>query len=218
MAKKYIINQLGRSMIEMLGVLAIVGILSIGAIAGFSKAMAKYKHTRFLATYSMLIQDIMNYQAEWIRTRRAAGYPDNKDASFSLIPYLEQMRLIPTTWQRNGKYIFDDNGGRHYIDVRSNQIMEFQYVFHADESEKPNSTEEALRCVSIINDMLKQFDTLYKISFYKGSTRFGDVIYGKQYCTSDKVCLNNLTYNQIYNQCTACARANSNCGLIINIK
>ncbi len=33
----------GRSMIEMLGVLAIIGVLSVGGIAGYSKAMQKYK-------------------------------------------------------------------------------------------------------------------------------------------------------------------------------
>ena len=36
-------NQLGRSMIEMLGVLAIIGVLSVGGIAGYSKAMMKFK-------------------------------------------------------------------------------------------------------------------------------------------------------------------------------
>ena len=36
-------NQLGRSMIEMLGVLAIVGVLSAGGIAGYSMAMQSYK-------------------------------------------------------------------------------------------------------------------------------------------------------------------------------
>ena len=36
-------EQSGRSMVEMLGVLAIVVVLSIGGIAGYSKAMAKYK-------------------------------------------------------------------------------------------------------------------------------------------------------------------------------
>ena len=35
--------QSGRSMIEMLGVLAIVGVLSVGGIAGYSKAMMKFK-------------------------------------------------------------------------------------------------------------------------------------------------------------------------------
>lgn len=37
------INEKGRSMIEMLGVLAIIGVLSVGGIAGYSKAMAKFK-------------------------------------------------------------------------------------------------------------------------------------------------------------------------------
>ena len=36
-------TQSGRSMVEMLGVLAIIGVLSVGAIAGYSKAMFKYK-------------------------------------------------------------------------------------------------------------------------------------------------------------------------------
>ena len=36
-------NQSGRSMIEMLGVLAIVGVLSAGGIAGYSMAMQSYK-------------------------------------------------------------------------------------------------------------------------------------------------------------------------------
>jgi type II secretory pathway pseudopilin PulG len=37
------VPQYGRSMIEMLGVLAIIGVLSVGGIAGYSKAMTKFK-------------------------------------------------------------------------------------------------------------------------------------------------------------------------------
>ena len=36
------INESGRSMMEMLGVIAIIGILTVGGIAGYSKAMEKY--------------------------------------------------------------------------------------------------------------------------------------------------------------------------------
>ena len=39
-------QQSGRSMIEMLGVLAIIGVLSVGGIAGYSQAMAKFKVTK----------------------------------------------------------------------------------------------------------------------------------------------------------------------------
>ena len=37
------INEIGRSMIEMLGVLAIIAVLSVGGIAGYSKAIMKWK-------------------------------------------------------------------------------------------------------------------------------------------------------------------------------
>jgi type II secretory pathway pseudopilin PulG len=37
------VHQSGRSMIEMLGVLAIIGVLSVGGIAGYSKAMHRYR-------------------------------------------------------------------------------------------------------------------------------------------------------------------------------
>lgn len=36
-------NESGRSMIEMLGVLSIIGVLSVGGLAGYSKAMNQYK-------------------------------------------------------------------------------------------------------------------------------------------------------------------------------
>jgi len=36
-------NENGRSMVEMLGVLAIIGVLSIGGIAGYTLAMNKYR-------------------------------------------------------------------------------------------------------------------------------------------------------------------------------
>ncbi len=41
-------NEQGRSMIEMLGVLAIVGVLSVGGIAGYSKAMNKFKANKLI--------------------------------------------------------------------------------------------------------------------------------------------------------------------------
>lgn len=49
------INQNGRSIPEMLGVLAIVGILSVGGIAGYGRAMMKYKLNKQLAQYTAII-------------------------------------------------------------------------------------------------------------------------------------------------------------------
>ena len=44
------INESGRSMVEMLGVLAIIGVLSIGGIAGYTMAMNKYQANEIVNT------------------------------------------------------------------------------------------------------------------------------------------------------------------------
>ena len=46
--------QSGRSMIEMLGVLAIVGVLSAGGIAGYSMAMQSYKTTQLIERVNLI--------------------------------------------------------------------------------------------------------------------------------------------------------------------
>ena len=48
----------GRSMVEMLGVLAVVGVLSLGALGGYSKAVGKYKTDRLIEQLSMLAMNI----------------------------------------------------------------------------------------------------------------------------------------------------------------
>ena len=58
MKKFYEAEQSGRSMVEMLGVLAIIGVLSVGGISGYSKAMAKYKINQCLDQVSMLMINI----------------------------------------------------------------------------------------------------------------------------------------------------------------
>ena len=45
-------------MVEMLGVLAIIGVLSVGGIAGYSKAMNKYKINKTTDQVSMLVANI----------------------------------------------------------------------------------------------------------------------------------------------------------------
>ncbi|MBQ8630094.1 MAG: hypothetical protein IJ479_00045 [Alphaproteobacteria bacterium] len=51
-------EQSGRSMVEMLGVLAIIGVLSVGGISGYSKAMAKFKLSKAMDQMSMLVANI----------------------------------------------------------------------------------------------------------------------------------------------------------------
>ena len=48
-------NQSGRSMVEMLGVLAIIGVLSIGGIAGYRQAMTAHRANEFLNDLSIFL-------------------------------------------------------------------------------------------------------------------------------------------------------------------
>lgn len=52
-------NETGRSMIEMLGVLAIVGVLSVGGIGGYSKAMNKYKTNQLREQINTISSNLM---------------------------------------------------------------------------------------------------------------------------------------------------------------
>ena len=66
-------NQTGRSMIEMLGVLAIVGVLSVGAIAEFGKAMYKWKAIKCAEEYNLFISEMLVYEKDWIKMKRKQG-------------------------------------------------------------------------------------------------------------------------------------------------
>lgn len=46
----------GRSMVEMLGVLAIIGILSAGAMAGYSKAMFRHRVNQTIDIFNQVLQ------------------------------------------------------------------------------------------------------------------------------------------------------------------
>lgn len=76
-------EQSGRSMVEMLGVLAIIGVLSVGGIAGYSKAMTKFKINKSMDQISMLVANIRTlYSGQ----RNYSGL-DNKNAIlFGIIP------------------------------------------------------------------------------------------------------------------------------------
>ena len=57
-------NPIGRSMIEMLGVLAIVGVLSVGGIAGYSKAMEKFKINKTIEQVAQIATNIRTLYAQ----------------------------------------------------------------------------------------------------------------------------------------------------------
>ncbi len=56
------INEKGRSMVEMLGVLAIIGVLSAGALKGYSDAMFKFKVNKTVDIFQGVLQRTMELE------------------------------------------------------------------------------------------------------------------------------------------------------------
>ena len=76
-------NQFGRSMIEMLGVLAIIGVLSVGAIAGYQKAMFKYKLNKHKQQDNQIINGIIEYSGQF----KLSDIAEETPYSVALVPY-----------------------------------------------------------------------------------------------------------------------------------
>ena len=98
-------SQSGRSMVEMLGVLAIIGVLSIGGIAGYSRAMIKFKVGKSLDQISMLVASIQtlysgqrNYSGLTLKEAISYGVisPDMK-ASDSTVTNVFAGSVLPIT-------------------------------------------------------------------------------------------------------------------------
>ena len=107
------VNEQGRSMIEMLGVLAIVGVLSVGGIAGYSKAMNKFKTNKVIDQINMISTNIRtlyssqrNYSGLDNELAKKAGVVSGdmySDVSGSEITNAFQGSVFITTGTHNGQ-------------------------------------------------------------------------------------------------------------------
>ncbi len=91
--------QSGRSMIEMLGVLAIIGVLSVGGIAGYSKAMQKYRINKTIEQITLIAGNVRtffapqkNYEGLDVCRGKGLNVTDSTKAACELI---KKAKLMP---------------------------------------------------------------------------------------------------------------------------
>lgn len=82
-------NESGRSMVEMLGVLAIIGVLSVGGIAGYSKAMLKYRINKTISDVTFIAG---NVRAFFATQKGFSGLNSGTAAGISL---LKKANILP---------------------------------------------------------------------------------------------------------------------------
>ena len=105
------VNEQGRSMIEMLGVLAIVGVLSVGGIAGYSKAMAKFKTNKVIDQINTISTNIRTLYSS---QRNYAGLDNGTAIRLSLIPS-EMYAASDKSASGSGVEITNAFGGNLYV-------------------------------------------------------------------------------------------------------
>ena len=79
----YKIFENGRSMIEMLGVLAIIGVLSVGGITGYSKAMEKFKINK---TIQQITEIAANIQTLYMQQKNFSGLTTETAVQMGVVP------------------------------------------------------------------------------------------------------------------------------------
>ena len=189
-------NQLGRSMVEMLGVLAIIGILSASALSGYSKAMMQLKLNKHTDEISYLMA--------------TAIFNNDKlnKASFNMFEELKALGAF--TWNViPNKKVTDDNSTEKitFQDSLHNTIW-FEH-YSQDQMKAigiilPQSDFTQKVCYNYINIFKNFSDEIYRIHARKdvGNQMSWKMFYGKNVCDGNtKKCLEHITVDEITNMC-----------------
>lgn len=134
------VNEQGRSMIEMLGVLAIVGVLSVGGIAGYSKAMNKFKTNKIGDQIQMISTNIRTLFSS---QRAYTGLTNGMALRAGLIPG-EMYKADSQNSYSNDYSITNAFGGGVYIAAADQSTSGDEMAFTIAIDQIPQSS-----CVSI---------------------------------------------------------------------
>ncbi len=182
------VSQFGRSMIEMIGVLAIIGVLSVGAIAGYSKAMLKYKLNRQSAQYNQLLASVYKYYGRW------GDFEGIED----MLPILTSLNEIPKKMVYNGQ-LYDIFHNKIVITFNPKYMAPLISIY-INLKEDGDSMEI---CRNAFVTVKEWHENVYVVeSFGVGSENTQNLqMLGDKYCKLGKKCLVNLTINDIDNLC-----------------
>ena len=197
-------NLLGRSMIEMLGVLAIIAVLTVGGIAGYSKAMEMWKINKLTEEYSMLIFGMMSHIDD---ARKLTVY---REGEFGDTTYMndvaEAESLIPPTWTKN------DTRGTRYVTELGNLVgimsrnskLTIELGFYNYEAFAADAMSPKF-CQSIYDKIIVPLNSsLYVAEKYNNGLGTISNYYGYDYCANGKKCIKSLTPVQIKTLCKNC--------------
>ncbi len=185
----------GRSMVEMLGVLAIIGVLSVGAIAGYSKAMFKYKLNKHAEAVNMLINNSLMLK-------------DKVISGTNMPNILEKTNSLPDGIYRSGSlYLYD-----RYFNVPMYiywNTTPYDGTYGGIQFKFSSSTEGREICRNIVIAAKENAANLWQVEVGKkdsldetGEYYVGH-LYGDAFC-SKRNCLRDLDLDKIDKLCSPC--------------
>ena len=202
----------GRSMIEMLGVLAIIGVLSVGGIAGYSKAMTKYKVNKTIDEYSFMITELLTYRDNLTK--------NSDERPIYLAQIVKDLNFVPQTWQiYSNVHITDTLGNRvaPYISTENNFVIDVN-IFSNDKKSSDYSKE---LCIALIKDVAQNmYGSIKTISPQNTQHSSGEKA-APHFTTecqnlkdSTYKCLKDVTMPEITASCQECLRNTSICNFV----
>ncbi len=203
----------GRSMIEMLGVLAIIGVLSVGGIAGYSKSMEKFKVDKAVSEYSYLIQGLLEHITE-IQNLSSAG---ETNQNYDIANVVFATNLVPETWVKGNDPISMRDACGNAINVfsRNQHLVIDMYLGGISKDEDGNGVSLSFSpkfCFSLMQNVVKPLSS----ALFRVFLTYGETFYGDNVCRHDIKCIRNLSLSEMKQTCDYCTKESGKpCGLIL---
>ena len=205
----------GSSMIEMLGVLAIIGVLSVGGIAGYSKAMEKFKINKAMDEYTHIIFGLLEHSSDIKRNNEQTD----------LVDLAQSLNLIPNSWQRqSSRQITDglDNliqlfftPGNIYGVPEARITFDF-YIggTRIQDKKEVSDSFSANLCFALYRDFAQQLHPIvYESQLYRTGSSKNTTYYGDAYCGGKIPCLKDLSLAEMDRLCKTCSKGSEACSL-----
>ena len=196
--------QCGQSMIEMLGVLAIIAVLSVGGIASYSKAMMKWKTNKATEEYSTIIFGMLEHIDDVRKMSPQSGYTGLADLAIAL-------NLIPNNWHKVGDKHFNDTyGNMIQVQARAQNLVFDIFIGYTKDSQV-NSGWSPQLCESLISNLAQPLHAAINIVNTYQSGKGGIYYRGDAYCGGGIPCVSNMTLSNIHDMCKYCDDSNKWC-------
>ena len=208
-----IFSQSGRSMIEMLGVLAIIGVLSVGGIAGYSKAMEMWKIDKIVNEFSYLLAGLMEHSEQLTKM-------SNQNPALTCIgQFVEAANLVPESWKHVSPCNFENSIGDGVGTYTRNgmEAVEFTLGGSSDEYYEPgkrrNESFSARKCKAMFKDLVQPLHEALGVAFFIRTGSDWLRYYGDKVCSGGRKCIKDLTPAEINTVCNSCTKSKEVCNI-----